>query len=175
MPCPLSPVTCPPPVLPPPHVRDDLREIVEALPSGGWGYLNFPIVTRYARTLGLDQVIDYATTPFEKEVRDVDVVLDTIGGDTQERSWGVLKPGGILVSTIQAPSEETAAAHGVRQAFLTSSPPIKEVLTEMATLVDSGQVKPHVSAVFPLRDIKKAHSMVERRHTRGKVALQVMQ
>jgi NADPH:quinone reductase-like Zn-dependent oxidoreductase len=129
----------------------------------------------FARTLGLDQVIDYSTAQFEKEVRDVDVVLDTIGGDTQERSWGVLKPGGILISTIQAPSEEKAIAHGVRQGFVVSWPPVQDVLTKMAALVDSGQVKPHVSAVFPLREVKKAHSLVERRHTRGKIALQVMQ
>jgi NADPH:quinone reductase-like Zn-dependent oxidoreductase len=129
----------------------------------------------FARTQGLDQVIDYSTAQFEKEAQDVDVVLDTIGGDTQERSWGMLKPGGILISTIEAPSEEKAIAHGVRQGFVVSSPPIQDVLTKMAVLVDSGQVKPHVSAVFPLREVKKAHSLVGRRHTRGKIALQVMQ
>lgn len=129
----------------------------------------------FARTLGLDQVIDYSTAQFEKEVQDVDVVLDTIGGDTQERSWEVLKPGGILISIVQAPSEEKAKAYGVRQGFVVSSPPVQDVLMKMAALVDSGQVKPHVSAVFPLQEVKKAHSLVERRHTRGKIALQVMQ
>lgn len=125
------------------------------------------------RQIGVDQCIDYQTTPFENVVHGVDVVLDTVGGDTQARSWGVLKPGGILVSVIQAPSAETAAAHGVRQAMVYSAPPIGKVLTEVAALVDAGQIKPHVSAVLPLREIQKAHELVEGRHTAGKVVLQV--
>jgi NADPH:quinone reductase-like Zn-dependent oxidoreductase len=123
--------------------------------------------------LNVDQAIDYSATRFEDVVEDVDVVLDTAGGDTQERSWGVLKPGGMLVSTIQQPSEETAAAHGVRQALVMSSPPIGEVLTEVAGLVDTGQIKPHVSSVLPLQEIRKAHEMIEGKHTCGKIVLQV--
>lgn len=62
--------------------------------------------------LGVDQAINYAITPFETIVHNADVVLDTVGGDTQARSWSTLKPGGILVSVIQAPSEESTAAYG---------------------------------------------------------------
>lgn len=127
------------------------------------------------RELGVDQAIDYATTPFENVVHNVDVVLDTIGGDTQQRSWGVLKPGGILVSTVQPPSQETAATYGVRQAMVFSSPPIGKVLTQIAELVDTGQIKPHVSAVFPLEEIQKAHGMIEGKHTGGKIILEVAQ
>jgi NADPH:quinone reductase-like Zn-dependent oxidoreductase len=127
------------------------------------------------RQIGVDQAIDYSTTPFEQVVKDVDVVLDTVGGDTQERSWQVLKPGGILISVIQQPSQDKADAHGVRQAMVYSAPPIGEVLTEMASLIDSGVVKPHVSAVIPLSEVNKAHQMVESRHTGGKVVLQVAQ
>ena len=72
----------------------------------------------FLRELEVDQAINYATTRFEDVVSDVDVVLDTVGGDTQERSWSVLKPGGILVSSVQPPSEEEAQAHGVRQHFI---------------------------------------------------------
>ncbi len=128
----------------------------------------------FVRGLGADEVIDYSKVPFEKAVSAVDVVLDTVGGDTQQRSWGVLKPNGILVSTIQAPSEETAAAHGARQAYVSSSPPIGKTLTEIATLVDGGQIRPEVSAVLPLQEIRKAHKMIEGRHVRGKIVLQVM-
>lgn len=128
----------------------------------------------FLRELGLDEVIDYSTTPFEEVVRDVDVVLDLIGGDTQQRSWAVLKPGGILISTVQPPSEETAAAHGVRQGFVASSPPIGPVLSEVATLVDAGQIRPVVSTILPLEDIRTAHEMIEGRHTRGKIVLQVV-
>lgn len=129
----------------------------------------------FARSLDLDQVIDYSAEQFENSVQDVDVVLDIIGGDTQQRSWAVLKPGGMLVSTVQAPSEETAAAHAVRCGLVTTNPPMKETLTELAALVDSGQIKPHVSAVLPLHEVKKAHAMVAEGHTRGKLALQVLQ
>ena len=127
------------------------------------------------RQLGVDQAIDYSATPFEEVVSNVDVVLDTVGGDTQQRSWKVLKPGGILVSTIQPPAEETAAAHGVRAAMVYSSPPIGKVLTEIAAMVDAGQFKPYVAAVLPLEEIQKAHGMVEGRHVGGKIALQVAQ
>ena len=127
----------------------------------------------FVRGLGVDEAIDYSTTPFENAVSNVDVVLDTVGGDTQQRSWQVLRPGGILVSTIQAPPEETAKAHGVRGAFVFSTPPIGEVLTEVATLADTGKIKPEVSAVLPLQEVRKAHQMVEAGHTRGKIVLQV--
>ena len=133
----------------------------------GTASVNIP----FLRELGVDQAINYAEAPFEKVVKDVDIVLDTIGGDTQERSWGVLNPGGILVSTVQPPSPETAAAHGVRQAFIASAPPIAETLTEISALVEAGNLRPEVSHVLPLREIQAAHGLLELRHTRGKIAL----
>jgi NADPH:quinone reductase-like Zn-dependent oxidoreductase len=123
--------------------------------------------------LGVDQAIDYATTAFEDIVSNVDIVLDLLGGETQQRSWKVLKPGGILISTVQPPSEETALAHGVRQRFVDSAPPIGKTLTEVATMVDNGQIKPVVSTILPLEEIRKAHEMVEGRHMKGKLVLQV--
>ena len=127
----------------------------------------------FLEELGVDQVIDYTATPFEDAVEPVDVVLDLVGGDTQERSWQVLKPGGILVSTIQAPSAEEADSWGVRQAMCFTTPPIGETLTEVADMVENGQLTPHVSTVLPLDEAAKAHQMVETRHTRGKLVLQV--
>ena len=123
--------------------------------------------------LNIDQVIDYTTTRFEDVVDHVDVVLDTVGGDTQERSWRVLKPGGMLVSTVQAPSQESAIAYGVRAAMVFSPPPIGKVLTEVAGLVDTGKIKPYVSSVFSLEEVRKVHTMIEGRHTKGKIILQV--
>ena len=120
-----------------------------------------------------DETIDYSMHAFEDSVRDVDVVLDLVGGDTQQRSWAVMRPGGILVATVQPPSEETAVAHGVRQHFVQTAPPIGRVLTEVAAMVDAGTLKPIVSAVLPLHEIQKAHEMVEGRHTHGKVVIQV--
>jgi NADPH:quinone reductase-like Zn-dependent oxidoreductase len=124
--------------------------------------------------LEVDQAINYTATAFEEVVRDVDVVLDLIGGDTQQRSWKVLKPGGILISTIQAPSEEIAAAHDVRTGFVTTAPPIGPTLTEVTRMVDSGQLMPYVSTLLPLREIRRAHEMIEAMHTPGKIVLQIV-
>jgi NADPH:quinone reductase-like Zn-dependent oxidoreductase len=127
----------------------------------------------FLRELGVDEAIDYTAVPFETVVQNVDVVLDTIGGDTLERSWGVLKEGGILISIIQPPSEETAVAHGVRQAFTAAYPPAGEALRTLAALVDSGDIKPIISSVLPLADIQHAHTLGEGKHVRGKIVLNV--
>ena len=130
----------------------------------------------FLQELGVDQVIDYSTVPFEDVVKDVDVVLDLVGtnDNTQERSWKVLKPGGILISTVLPPSEETAAAHGVRTGMVDTAPPIGKTLTEVAKMIAAGQLKPHVSTVLPLQDIQSAHKLLEARHTHGKIVLQVL-
>ena len=136
----------------------------------GTASVNLP----FLEELGVDEAIDYSTTAFEDVVKDVDVVLDLLGGETQQRSWKVLKPGGLLLSTVQPPSQEAALAHGVRQRMIGTAPPVRKVLTEAAKMVADGQLKPHVSAVIPLHDIQKAHEMIEARHTRGKIVLEVM-
>ena len=123
----------------------------------------------------MDVPIDYTTTAFEDVAKEVDVVLDLLGGETQQRSWQVLKPGGILLSTVQPPSQETAIAHGVRQRMIGTAPPIRKVLTQAAKMVEENRLKPHVSAVLPLEEIQKGHEMIEGRHTRGKIVLQVVQ
>jgi NADPH:quinone reductase-like Zn-dependent oxidoreductase len=127
------------------------------------------------RELGVDQAVDYSTTAFEDVVSGVDVVLDLVGGDTQERSWAVLKPGGVLVSTVQPPAEAQAAAHGVRPSFVVSAPPIGQTLTEVARMVDAGQLRPVVSATYTLSAIQAAHQELERRHARGKIVVDVTQ
>ena len=88
-------------------------------------------------------------------------------------TWGVLKPGGILVSLVQPPSAETAATYGVRGAMVFTSPPVGKVLTELAALVDVGQVKPRIAAVLPLAEIRQATAMLESGHTAGKIVLEV--
>jgi len=124
--------------------------------------------------IGVDQVINYTTTAFDDVIRNVDVVLDLMGGETLERSWKVLKPGGIMLSTIQPPSEETAAAHNVRAGFIATAPPIGPTLTEVAKMVDSGQLKPYISILLPLREIRRAHEILDAKHTYGKIVLQVV-
>ncbi len=123
--------------------------------------------------LGADEVIDYTETPFESAAHDFDVVLDTVGGTTQDRSWSVLKPGGILLSTVQSPSAETAEAHGVRQGFVFAALTNNAAeLTQAAQWIDAGQLRVEVSTVLPLQDARRGHELSETRHTRGKIALQ---
>jgi NADPH:quinone reductase-like Zn-dependent oxidoreductase len=136
----------------------------------GTASVNLP----FLEELGVDVPIDYTKTAFEDIAKDVDVVLDLLGGETQQRSWQVLKPGGILLSTVQPPSQETALAHGVRQRMIGTMPPIRKVLTEASRMVEENRLKPHVSAVIPLQEIQKGHAMIEGRHTRGKIVVQVV-
>lgn len=123
--------------------------------------------------LDVDEAINYSKTAFEDVVENVDIVLDTVGGETLERSWSTLKSGGTLVSLLEQPSAETAEAHGVTPAMVISNPPIAETLNKVTQLVDEGKIKPFVSTVLPLSEVKKAHQMIETKHTRGKIILKV--
>jgi NADPH:quinone reductase-like Zn-dependent oxidoreductase len=127
----------------------------------------------YVRSLGADQVIDYKTTPFEQVAQDLDLVLDTVGGDTQMRSWQVLKSGGILVSTAAPPAREMATQYGVRGAMM-SVQPKASLLTTIADLIDRGQVRINVSKVFPLTEAGQAQELSQQGHTRGKIVLQAI-
>jgi NADPH:quinone reductase-like Zn-dependent oxidoreductase len=124
------------------------------------------------RQFGADEVIDYQTTPFEEAASEIDVVLDTIGGDTQERSWKVLKRGGTLVSTIQPPSAERAAEFGVQAKFVNVVPNGKRLET-LGQLFDSGVLRIQVEAVFPLAEAGKALQLSESKRARGKIVLQM--
>jgi NADPH:quinone reductase-like Zn-dependent oxidoreductase len=126
----------------------------------------------FLRELGVDQTIDYQKTRFEDAVRGVDVVLDTIGGETQERSFKVLKKGGILVSIVQPPSPESAAEYGVRAQFYGGHASASD-LAEIAKLIDAGKVKTVVDTVLPLADARRAHELSETGHARGKIVLKV--
>jgi NADPH:quinone reductase-like Zn-dependent oxidoreductase len=127
----------------------------------------------FLRQLGADQIIDYDTERFEEVVQPVDVVFDTLGGKIQERSWKVLKPGGILVSIVQPPSAEIAAAHGVRQAFVFTQPNAAQ-LAEIAQLADAEKLKVIVETILPLSDATRGQELSERGHGRGKIVLRVI-
>jgi NADPH:quinone reductase-like Zn-dependent oxidoreductase len=127
----------------------------------------------FLHKLGIDQAVDYETVRFEEAVEPVDVVFDTMGGEVQERSWKVLKRGGILVSIAGPPSAETAAANGVRQAFVFTRPNAAQ-LAEIARLVDAEQLKAIVETVLPLSDATRGQELSERGHTRGKIVLRVI-
>ena len=122
----------------------------------------------FVRGLGADEVIDYQATRFEEVVRDIDVVFDTVGGETLERSWGVLKPGGTLV-TIAASGERTADER-TRAAFFIVEPS-RSQLEEIAWLIDSGAIRPIVGSVFPLAKARQAYLQ---KPAHGKMVLQVV-
>jgi NADPH:quinone reductase-like Zn-dependent oxidoreductase len=126
----------------------------------------------FVLSLGADEVIDYNAVKFEDVVKSVDVVFDTIGGDTQERSFGVLKPNGILVSIVSTPSEETAKAHGVRASHVWGLPD-GPILHELVRLVASGDLKPVIATTMPLAEARRAQELGETNHTRGKIVLTV--
>jgi len=127
----------------------------------------------FLRELGADELVDYNKTPFETVVHDVDLVLDSMAGEIRQRSWQVLKKGGILVSILGAPSAEEAAAHGVRQAGVFVQPN-RAQLEEIAKLVDAGKLRPIVEEVLPLKEAARAHEKNQTLHTRGKIVLRVI-
>jgi NADPH:quinone reductase-like Zn-dependent oxidoreductase len=124
------------------------------------------------RHLGAHVTIDYTKRRFEDVASKIDIVLDTIGGETQERSWQALKKGGILVSLVQPPSQEKANANGVRAAMVSNSPNAAW-LAEIAKLIDSGTLKPTIDRVLPLSEARRAHELSESGHVRGKIVLRV--
>src|SRR6476660_7432410 len=124
------------------------------------------------RELGVDEPIDYTKQKFEDVARDVDLVLDLIGGETQERSWSVLKKGGVLLSLVQPPSVEKAKALDVRAAFVAVHPNGAQ-LAEIAAVIDSGNLKPVVSRILPLSEVCRAHKLSQDGHTREKMVLRV--
>jgi NADPH:quinone reductase-like Zn-dependent oxidoreductase len=127
----------------------------------------------FLRSLGADECIDYNTTKFEDVVHDADVVLDTITGETMERSWQVLKKGGILVSILEPPKPEKAAAHGCRchHTFVQAN---AEELSELAKLVDTGKLKVIIEKIYPLSEARAAQESNASGHTRGKIVLRVI-
>lgn len=124
----------------------------------------------FVNNLGADEFIDYTNTNFEDVVKDVDVVYDTIGGDTQKRSFQVLKEGGFLVSLIEKPSEELLKKYKVQGKVIASEPNSKQ-LEEITTLIEANKIKTHVEKVFPLAEAAKAQKLSKEGHVRGKIIL----
>lgn len=128
----------------------------------------------YVRDLGAEEVFDYRTTRFEEVVNEVDALIDPVpSSDVRDRSYGVLKLGGILVTSAIDPGQETATQRGVRAAFV-----VGEVTTarlrELTPLFDEGALKPRISTILPLAEAKRAHEMLENHQHHGKIVLQVV-
>lgn len=125
-----------------------------------------------ARDLGANTVIDYRTQCFEEVVRDADAVIDLVGGETQTRSFQVLRRGGRLVSAVSRPDQDLATRDGVDANFFLVNVTNK-YLREIARLVDDGKLRTKVGAVLPIADAREAHLMLERvrPQPKGKIVL----
>jgi NADPH:quinone reductase-like Zn-dependent oxidoreductase len=128
----------------------------------------------FLRDLGASTVIDFHTQRFEEQVRSADAVIDLVGGETQTRSFQVLRRGGKLISAVSPPDQDIAQSHGVEATFflvnVTSSH-----LARIAALLDGGELRAHVGAVLPLADACEAHLMLDhlRLQPKGKIVLAV--
>lgn len=127
----------------------------------------------FARSQGADETIDYQSDRFEQRLEDIDLVFDLVGGETQERSWEVLKDGGALISTLAKPSQEKAREHHAHAENYMARPNADE-LAEIGRLIDEGRVHPHIHAVYPLEQVAEAQRALERGHVRGKIVLKVL-
>jgi NADPH:quinone reductase-like Zn-dependent oxidoreductase len=128
----------------------------------------------YAQSLGAQQVIDISGADFTRLVAPVDVVIDTVGGQIQTRSFSVLTSGGILVSSVSQPNAEEASASGVRTRFILVDV-TSAALARIGELVDAGDLRTHLGPVLPLAEARQAHEMLEglRPRVPGKIVLSV--
>ena len=123
----------------------------------------------FVRSLGAEQVIDYGTAKFETAVKNVDVVVDTVGGELIERSWSVLRPGGLLITVAGRLTPEMGTAHGVKAASVSRAGPDK--VGRIAELLEAKQIVSSVGAVLPLAEARQAHQLSQTGHGRGRIVL----
>ena len=126
----------------------------------------------YVRSLGVDEFIDYTKQPFEQVASDMDVVFDTVGGDTFQRAFATLKQGGFLVTAVAFPNDEDRR-HGVGVERVMCKPNAGQ-LASIRDLVEAGKVRARVATVLPLAQVKQAFELSEGGRTRGKIVLQVV-
>ncbi|PSM40450.1 NADPH:quinone reductase [Streptomyces dioscori] len=170
-------------------VRPGQRVLIHAA-AGGVGHLAVQIAKErgayvigtasagkheFLRGLGADELVDYRETDFAEAVRDVDVVLDTVGGDYRSRSLRTLRPGGLLVSILVSGTPELAEEAeglGVRAAEMLVEAD-QAGMSAIAGLVAAGTLRATVAEVFPLAEAAKAHALGDTGRTVGKLVLQV--
>jgi len=125
----------------------------------------------FVRQLGADTIIDYTTTRFETVVHDADLVVDTQGGETRDRSWQVLRPGGTLI-TLTGPLPKSLPRQDVEGIFFIVRPD-RSQLVNLAALIDTSVIKPTLQATFPLSEGAKAFELALTGHLRGKIVLTI--
>ncbi|MFF0740536.1 NADP-dependent oxidoreductase [Streptomyces sp. NPDC004111] len=169
------------------HLQPGQRALVHAA-TGGVGHLAVQIAKArgahviatvlgdhdaFVRGLGADVVIDNASADFAETVRDVDVVLDTLSGDIRSRSLAVLRPGGVVVTTVpNADADEAERRAGAGGRVRTIGVQADHAsIRAVADLAASGVLTPHIAATFPLREAARAHWLLETGRTQGKIVL----
>lgn len=120
--------------------------------------------------MGAHEFVDYTMEKFEVVIKNVDVVFDTIGGDTRTRSFQMLKKGGFPVSTVQPPLAETAERFSLKAAMINVQPNA-EHLAEINRLIADGKLKTNVGTILPLAEVKKAHELSKSGRAFGKIIL----
>ncbi len=126
----------------------------------------------FARTLGADQVIDYKSEQFSEILKDYDAVFTTVGGETVDKSFLVLKKEGILVSMLGQPNEELAKEHEVT-AIGQRTNTTTDLLIRLARYVEDGKIKPEVDKIFPIDQAREAFEYQENQSPKGKVVLKI--
>lgn len=127
----------------------------------------------FLRSIGVDETIDYRETDVTEAVKDVDVVLDTIGGDNSLRSLRVLRPGGVLVSILPGGSDdlyEEAERLGVRALRMLVDAD-RGGMEAIADLIETGKLRATIAGTFPLAEAAEAHTLGDTGRTTGKLVL----
>jgi NADPH:quinone reductase-like Zn-dependent oxidoreductase len=128
----------------------------------------------FLKSLGADKVINYEKQSFESELKDYDLVLDTLGGEIQNKSYKVLKKGGKLVTIVNKPDEKLADSFGVTAVYHRLVPN-GEQLREIAKLIESGKIKPNIGQIFEFsaKTLQEAHELSETHHAKGKIVIKI--
>ncbi|MGG3624540.1 NADP-dependent oxidoreductase [Bacillus gobiensis] len=126
----------------------------------------------FLKELGADEVIDYQRDNFVTSTQPVDLILDTIGGKVLQKSFDLVKAGGKLISLVEPPNEEEARGKGIK-AYFFSVQPNGNQLSKISKYYIEGKIKPVVQNVIPFEKAADAHRMIESRHTRGKIVLEI--
>ncbi len=126
----------------------------------------------YVKELGANEVINYKTQHFEDLLKDYDAVFDTVGEETYERSFKILKKGGIIVSMLEQPHQDLTEQHGVK-AIAEYAQVTNEHLSKLSELVDKGIIRVHVDETLPLEQATEALTHLQTKHVKGKVVLKI--
>jgi NADPH:quinone reductase-like Zn-dependent oxidoreductase len=125
----------------------------------------------FVRSLGADAFVDYTAQPFDQVVSNVDVVFDTVGGQTFERAFRTLRPGGVIVTAVAFPAEHKPRPDVRVERIFTKAN--ADQLSSLQALVDDGRLTPHVGTIFPFNDIRRALELSESGRAQGKIILAI--